>query len=191
MSISCDGNLGAVRRKPQLQKRRTPADDGHGHDQPGQLRLYFRVSVRVAVTSFNGGFDIADPNNTFSFSYALGSNGSFTKAGPGKLVLMGVSGLSSYTGGTILGRATSSIDSDGDLGDASGRLRFTGTATLQAGGQFSVRLVGEGARLNRPISIRQDCVTASFDSPATQTRVQGVHPAGSGAVEQPAVAQAM
>ena len=57
--------------------------------------------------TFNGGFDIADPGNTFTLSQAIDGSGSFTKAGPGKLVLAGVSSLSTYTGGTTLPAACS------------------------------------------------------------------------------------
>ncbi|GLH79210.1 autotransporter [Bradyrhizobium sp. SSBR45G] len=90
-----------------------------------------------------GGFDIADPANTFTVSQALGG-GSLSKLGAGTLRLTGVN---SYTGGTTLAGGTVSVASDANLGGATGSLTFNGGTLQVTGTSFSstARTINWGA----------------------------------------------
>ena len=55
----------------------------------------------VNLSSFSGGFNVADPGNTFTFDRALVGSGSLSKAGPGTLVL--TSNASNCSGGATSG----------------------------------------------------------------------------------------
>ncbi|HTQ39316.1 MAG TPA: autotransporter-associated beta strand repeat-containing protein [Pirellulales bacterium] len=77
----------------------------------------------VNWSTFNGGFDIANSANTFTVSQNIGGNGSFTKAGAGTLVL---SGMNSYSGGTILTGGVLSVSDDSNLGAVGSPITFAG-----------------------------------------------------------------
>ncbi|HEY1921479.1 MAG TPA: autotransporter-associated beta strand repeat-containing protein, partial [Tepidisphaeraceae bacterium] len=85
----------------------------------------------ISMTSFGGGFDITDPNNTFTVSQNL-SGGLLSKLGAGTLVLSGTNTQSGLTlnGGTV------SAASAANLG--SGAIKFAATSTLNITGSQAV-----------------------------------------------------
>ena len=104
-------------------------------------------TLRVTGTSFTstarainwgvggGGFDIADPANSFTVSQALGGTGSLTKLGAGTLVL---SGADTYSGGTTVsaGTLTTTGTVNGGLSNA---------ATVNAAGIINGGIGNSGA----------------------------------------------
>ncbi len=96
-------------------------------------------TLQVTGTSFNtnnrlvnwltngGGFDIADPLNTFTVSYNLVAGGSLTKLGAGTLVL---SGANNYLNSTNINAGVLRINSDTNLGNANNVINYNG-GTLQ------------------------------------------------------------
>jgi autotransporter-associated beta strand protein len=83
------------------------------------------LSLNGAVTFANG--PLAAP--VFTVASAIAGAGSFTKTGAGVVALTGVN---SYSGGTILNAGILNVNADAALGSASGGLTFNG-GTLQAG----------------------------------------------------------
>jgi len=89
ISISAEGNLGATSGALEL--------DG------GMLKVTGTTLTGLTRTIYlgsnGGGFDIADPANTFTVTQSFSGSGKFTKAGAGTLVL---SGTNTYTGTTVV-----------------------------------------------------------------------------------------
>jgi autotransporter-associated beta strand protein len=78
----------------------------------------------VNWSSFDGGFDVASSNNTFTVSQAISGSGSLTKRGAGRLVLSSTS--NSYTGGTRLEGGSLQISSLSNVGDSTAAITFAG-----------------------------------------------------------------
>ena len=78
----------------------------------------------VNWTTFNGGFDIAASNNTFTVSQAIGGSGSVIKRGAGRLVLS--STTNSYTGGTRLEGGSLQISALSNVGGSTAAITFAG-----------------------------------------------------------------
>ena len=103
----------------------------------------------VNWSSFNGGFDVNNPSNTFTVSQSLGGGGSLSKFGAGTLVL---SGSSSYTGGTTLYAGTTRLGNAAGLGNGSlylvaGTLDLNGNspAVTSLGGGFGALVTDNSA----------------------------------------------
>ncbi|MBT2324306.1 autotransporter-associated beta strand repeat-containing protein, partial [Variovorax paradoxus] len=87
-----------------------------------------------------GGFDIADPTNTFTVSQSLTGGGPLQKLGAGTLVF---TGTNTYTGGTTISAGTLQIGNGGTTGSIAGdvlnngTLAFNRSDNLSYGGQIS------------------------------------------------------
>ncbi|HEX7817042.1 MAG TPA: autotransporter-associated beta strand repeat-containing protein, partial [Dyella sp.] len=98
LSVSSDANLGA--------------GSGTIDFEGGVLQItgtgYTSTTRGMTLGAAGGGFDIADPANTFTVNQALSGTGSLTKLGTGTLVL---SGANTYSGGTTVSAGTLQGDS--------------------------------------------------------------------------------
>jgi fibronectin-binding autotransporter adhesin len=110
-------------------------------------------SAAVNWTTFNGGFDVAAAQNTFTITQTIGGTGRLAKLGSGTLLLP--SGAS-YSGGTTLNAGTLSVSADSALGSPTGPLTFTGAGILQAMASFSLDAA-------RPVVVGTGAI-GSFDS---------------------------
>ncbi|MER9104896.1 autotransporter domain-containing protein [Mesorhizobium sp. M0848] len=84
-----------------------------------------------------GGFDIADSANNFTVSQALTGQGGLTKLGAGTLTL---TGINTYSGGTVVNGGTLRIGGDWALGDVSGALTLNGGALQVTGSPLNFTL---------------------------------------------------
>lgn len=84
-----------------------------------------------------GGFDIADAAANFTVSQTLTGTGGLTKLGVGTLTLTGVN---SYSGGTVVNGGTLRINNDAALGDVSGALTLNGGALQVTGNPINFTL---------------------------------------------------
>ena len=116
----------------------------------------------VNWTSFNGGFDIADADVTFTVDQVVTGSGGVTKKGAGTLVLSN-SG-NAYTGGTTLSGGTLSISADGQIGGSSSTINFSGGVLRITGddmenlGSHTVNFAGGGFDIvesNRVFTVTQ------------------------------------
>ncbi|ENS21531.1 outer membrane autotransporter barrel domain-containing protein [Brucella abortus F5/04-7] len=102
------------------------------------------TSRAVSLQAGGGTFDIEDAANNFAVTQGVAGAGGLTKSGSGTLTL---SGVNSYTGGTVFAGGVVSVDKEvrlggGDLTFNGGTLQVTGTGwtstsravSLQAGG---------------------------------------------------------
>jgi autotransporter-associated beta strand protein len=78
----------------------------------------------VNWSTFDGGFDVAASNNTFTVGQTISGDGSLTKRGAGRLVLSGMS--STYTGSTRLEGGSLQIAELSNIGGATAAIRFAG-----------------------------------------------------------------
>lgn len=78
----------------------------------------------VNWSNFDGGFDIATSNHTFTVSQTISGSGSVTKRGAGRLVLSSTS--NSYTGGTRLEAGSLQISSLANVGGSNASVTFAG-----------------------------------------------------------------
>ncbi len=81
-------------------------------------------SHTVNWSTFDGGFDIATSNNTFTVSQAISGTGSMTKRGAGRLVLSSTG--NSYTGGTRLEDGSLQISQLSNIGGSAAAITFAG-----------------------------------------------------------------
>ncbi|NPU13893.1 autotransporter domain-containing protein [Bradyrhizobium sp. 83002] len=128
------------------------ASDANLGGAPGGL-TFNGGTLQVTGTSFTsttrtinwgaggGGFDIADPANTFTVSQALGGGGGLTKLGGGTLTL---SGLNSYTGATAVNAGRLAVD--GSIAASSG-LTIANGAMVGGTGQLPGVTVNAGGTL--------------------------------------------
>jgi autotransporter-associated beta strand protein len=79
----------------------------------------------INAATFNGGFDINDAGNTFTFSQSISGTGGLSKIGPGTLVL---TGTNTHTGITRLSGGTLSVTNGTQLG--SGTLNLGNSANV-------------------------------------------------------------
>lgn len=84
--------------------------------------------------TFNGGFDIAAANNTFTVSQVLGGSGSLQKTGAGTLVLTAGNTLS---GGITLTSGVLSVSDDTNLGAIGNQITFAGGTLRVVGTNLS------------------------------------------------------
>lgn len=94
----------------------------------GTLRLDASLSSarNIAMNGLVATFDTGD--NTGTFSGQLSGSGSLVKAGSGTLVL---TGISSYSGDTVIGAGTVAINSAAALGVSTNRIVFNNGSTLR------------------------------------------------------------
>ncbi|KXO75887.1 autotransporter-associated beta strand repeat-containing protein [Brucella anthropi] len=102
------------------------------------------VSGSIAGDVTNDGKLVFNRSDIYTFGDKISGTGSVQQMGGGTLTL---SGTNSYTGGTEISGGILSVNSDDNLGKASGGLTFNG-GTLQLGGAFNsarlVHLMGAG-----------------------------------------------
>ncbi|UIJ44831.1 autotransporter-associated beta strand repeat-containing protein [Sphingomonas cannabina] len=114
----------------------------------------------------NEGALVVDRSGTLNLDGTISGTGSLTKRGSGVLTL---TGINSYSGGTLVDSGTVQISSDANLGDVAGTLSLQG-GTLQAGASFtSARDILVGS----PDSNRID--TQGFDVTLTGTIGNGAN----------------
>ena len=162
LSVSSDANLGA----------------------PGGALTFNGGTLQVTGTSFTstartiswgahgGGFDIADPANTFTVSQSLGGAGWLTKLGAGTLVL---SGANSY-GRTTINGGTLRLSGAGTLGAPTGTTIVNGGGTLDLGGttqtQGALILIGgtvQNGNLNASITLSSGTINGLGDNASLTT----------------------
>ena len=104
----------------------------------GTLRFdaNFNLESTRAITLMEGGGTIDTQTYDTSIMQNITGNGALTKTGSGSLTL---SGMNSYSGGTVLEQGTLGINSDSALGNASSRLVMYNTTTLQLDGDVNSR----------------------------------------------------
>ena len=95
------------------------------------------TSTTRTIAFNGGGFDIADPNNIFTVSQALGGTGSLTKSGSGTLTL---SASDTYSGATTISTGTLALSGTGSIAGSSGVAVGTGTT-------FDISGTGSGASI--------------------------------------------
>jgi autotransporter-associated beta strand protein len=78
----------------------------------------------VNWSSFEGGFDVASSNNTFTVSQTISGSGSLTKRGAGRLVLSSAS--NTFAGGTRLEGGSLEIASLANIGGSTAAITFAG-----------------------------------------------------------------
>jgi autotransporter-associated beta strand protein len=81
-------------------------------------------SHNVNWSTFDGGFDVASANNTFTVSQTISGDGSLTKRGAGRLVLSSTS--NTFTGGTRLEGGSLQIAELSNIGGATAAITFAG-----------------------------------------------------------------
>ncbi len=99
-------------------------------------------SHAVNWTTFNGGFNIADPTNTFTVSAQLAGAGSLTKSAAGTLLL---TASNAHTGGTQTPLAAILSLKAVNLGGESGTLTLGGGTLLTTGGIITSRPINIAA----------------------------------------------
>ena len=104
----------------------------------GTLRFdaNFNLESTRAITLMEGGGTIDTQTYDTSIMQNITGNGALTKTGSGSLTL---SGMNSYSGGTVLEQGILGINSDSALGNASSRLVMYNTTTLQLDGDVNSR----------------------------------------------------
>jgi fibronectin-binding autotransporter adhesin len=116
LSISSDDNIGGATSAitfngGTLQVTGTAVTDLNSHI--------------VNWNTFNGGFDIAAGNNTFTITQSIAGTGRLVKLGSGKLVLSGTQGT--YSGGTTISAGTLFFSHTAALGSGAVTLGDTST----------------------------------------------------------------
>jgi autotransporter-associated beta strand protein len=154
LSVSADENLGASGTAVTFSGTGTLRATGAlTTNRPVALN----ASATVDVTSSN----VATLNGAISGTVA----GSLTKTGTGTLVLGSTD--NSYLGGTTLGGGTLSVSDDRNLGDSSGGVTFSNTATLAVTGDFtSNRTVAANAAATFDVAADK---TATFNNTVSGT----------------------
>ena len=137
LSISSNENLGNVSGGLTFDSRTLLA-------KSGTLLAKDTFSSSRAVTLMREGVFNVEIGHTVTMNGVISGAGILTKEGEGTLAL---SGSNSYRDGTTLKDGVLSVSSDGNLGEAQGRLTFDG-GSLLAKGMFSsdrrVTLTGRG-----------------------------------------------
>lgn len=112
--------------------------DNIGGTTNGTLRFdaNFNLESTRAITLMEGGGTIDTQAYDTSIMQNITGNGALTKTGSGSLTL---SGMNSYSGGTVLEQGILGINSDSALGNSSSRLVMYNTTTLQLDGDVNSR----------------------------------------------------
>jgi autotransporter-associated beta strand protein len=110
--------------------------------QGGSLRILGTTftdmdSLNVNWSTFNGGFDVADPTNTVSINQVIGGSGGLTKDGAGTLVL---NAANTFTGNTIINAGVLKLGNPLALQNST--LNFPGTGGALDLNGFSLNIGG-------------------------------------------------
>ncbi|TWT04987.1 autotransporter domain-containing protein [Reyranella sp. CPCC 100927] len=89
-----------------------------------------------------GGFDIADPANSFTVSQVLSGTGGLVKQGAGTLVL---TGLNTYSGGTTINAGTLQLGNGGPTGSITGNVINNGVLAINRNAGLTLNGVISGS----------------------------------------------
>ncbi|MEO6752572.1 MAG: autotransporter-associated beta strand repeat-containing protein [Chthoniobacteraceae bacterium] len=155
VSISADGNLGAVPGAPAAAN--ITLNNGIL-----QATATFALNNNRGITLAGaGGIDVTGANR-FTVGSVITGPGSLAKTGTGILTL---SGVNTYAGGTLILGGTLEISNDNNLGNVAGNVTFSNGATLKTlAGIASARAISLGAVANTGGGIID---TNGFDSTLT------------------------
>lgn len=144
----------------------------------GTLRItgtgFTSTARSIAWGANGGGFDIADPNNTFTVSQLLSGGGGLTKAGAGTLVL---TAINTYTGATNINGGVLQLGANA-LVTPGGTISIANGAELRAAGYVPRAFVGGGGTVTATGAL----LLGDLSSPTGYT-FPGTLKAGSNTVE--------
>jgi autotransporter-associated beta strand protein len=92
--------------------------------------------------TFNGGFDVFDAGNTFTFNQSVSGSGAMRKLGAGTLVL---TASNAYTGGTTVSGGTLAISNSNNIGAESSSITLNGGVLTTTAPITSTRVINLGA----------------------------------------------